>query len=89
MEGNIVCSFEPDLTTITTLPLVHNFTHARFISKGGVNKGFHGVVGYDQYEKKYLDMDPGDTIFFHPLLIHGSGPNLSKVCMNKIFYFNV
>ena len=23
-------------------------------------------------------MDPGDTVFFHPLLIHGSGANLTE-----------
>ena len=23
----------------------------------------------------YLEMHPGDTVFFHPLLIHGSGAN--------------
>jgi len=26
----------------------------------------------------HLEMDPGDTVFFHPLLIHGSGANLSE-----------
>lgn len=46
-----------------------------------MNKGFHGIVGYDNYQKKYLDMNPGDTVLFHPLLIHGSGPNTSQVCM--------
>jgi len=46
--------------------------------KGGVNKGFHGISGYDDHRKLYLSMDLGDTIFFHPLLIHGSGPNMSK-----------
>lgn len=24
-------------------------------------------------------MNPGDTVLFHPLLIHGSGPNTSQV----------
>ncbi len=27
---------------------------------------------------KSLPMEAGDTIFFHPLLIHGSGPNRSE-----------
>ena len=26
----------------------------------------------------YLEMEPGDTVFFHPLLIHGSSINKSK-----------
>lgn len=51
-----------------------------YVLKGGVNKGFHGIDGYDKYQKIYLNMRPGDTVFFHPLLIHGSGPNTSKVC---------
>lgn len=51
------------------------------VQKGGVNKGFHGIIGYDNHQKKYLAMNPGDTILFHPLLIHGSGPNTSQVCM--------
>ncbi|XP_025416065.1 phytanoyl-CoA dioxygenase, peroxisomal-like [Sipha flava] len=46
--------------------------------KGGVNKGFHGIEGYDQYQKEYLNMEPGDTVLFHSLLIHGSGPNMSN-----------
>ncbi len=29
-------------------------------------------------ERVYAEMDAGDTIFFHPLLIHGSGPNLTQ-----------
>lgn len=26
-------------------------------------------------ERTHLEMDPGDTVFFHPLLLHGSGRN--------------
>lgn len=26
-------------------------------------------------DRFYVEMDPGDTLFFHPLLIHGSGAN--------------
>lgn len=48
-----------------------------------MNKGFHGITGYDSHPKEYLDMNPGDTILFHPLLIHGSGPNTSQVCIKR------
>lgn len=48
-----------------------------------MNKGFHGITGYDSEEKKYLNMNPGDTVLFHPLLIHGSGPNTSQVCIKS------
>lgn len=40
---------------------------------------YHGVKGYDSHPAVYLEMNKGDTVFFHPLLIHGSGPNLTKV----------
>ncbi|XP_075221273.1 phytanoyl-CoA dioxygenase, peroxisomal-like isoform X1 [Lycorma delicatula] len=46
--------------------------------KNGVNKAYHGVKGYDDHPFVSLHMDKGDTVFFHPLLIHGSGPNLTK-----------
>lgn len=34
----------------------------------------------DHLPKVNVVMDKGDTVFFHPLLLHGSGPNNSKVC---------
>ncbi|KAE8745082.1 hypothetical protein FOCC_FOCC008258 [Frankliniella occidentalis] len=46
--------------------------------EGGVNKAYHGVLGHDDFPKVMLPMHKGDTVFFHPLLIHGSGPNLTK-----------
>ncbi len=33
--------------------------------------------GLDAYPATLLEMDPGDAVFFGPLIIHGSGPNLS------------
>lgn len=46
--------------------------------QGGVNKAFHGVLGFDEYPKRMLTMKKGDTVFFHPLLLHGSGANLTQ-----------
>ncbi|KAJ1531825.1 hypothetical protein ONE63_000478 [Megalurothrips usitatus] len=46
--------------------------------EGGVNKAYHGVLGHDNFPKVMLPMNKGDTVFFHPLLIHGSGPNVTK-----------
>lgn len=40
---------------------------------------YHGVRGFDSHPVVHLEMDKGDTVFFHPILIHGSGPNLTKV----------
>ncbi|TRY73198.1 hypothetical protein TCAL_16882 [Tigriopus californicus] len=41
----------------------------------GVNKMYHGVRGMDHKPKVELHMEKGDTVFFHPLMVHGSGPN--------------
>ena len=42
-----------------------------------VNYGFYGVAGAPLGERVHVEMQPGDTLFFHPLLIHGSGSNRS------------
>lgn len=47
--------------------------------EGGVNKAYHGIQDYDpSIPKVYVEMECGDTVFFHPLLIHGSGANRTK-----------
>ncbi|CAN9508144.1 unnamed protein product [Ophioblennius macclurei] len=47
--------------------------------EGGVNKMYHGVRDYDQnLPRVHLEMEKGDTVFFHPLLIHGSGMNQTQ-----------
>lgn len=47
--------------------------------EGGVNKMYHGVRDYDpQHPRVHLEMEKGDTVFFHPLLIHGSGMNQTQ-----------
>ncbi|KAK7895963.1 hypothetical protein WMY93_021288 [Mugilogobius chulae] len=46
---------------------------------GGVNKMYHGVRDYSpDHPRVHLEMEKGDTVFFHPLLIHGSGMNQTK-----------
>jgi len=44
--------------------------------EGGVNKAYHGItsLGADM-RRVHLEMEAGDTVFFHPILIHGSGAN--------------
>ena len=42
-----------------------------------VNHAFYGVEGVDSARRVHVEMQPGDTLFFHPLLIHGSGRNRS------------
>ena len=37
---------------------------------------YHGIMeNLDQSKLVHLIMEAGDTVFFHPLLIHGSGAN--------------
>jgi len=38
---------------------------------------------YD-HKKVFLEMDKGDTVFFHPLLLHGSGINKTQVLYTLI-----
>lgn len=43
-----------------------------------VNAGFYAADGVDSRQRVHVEMAPGDTLLFHPLLIHGSGQNRSK-----------
>ncbi|KAF1755647.1 hypothetical protein GCK72_012097 [Caenorhabditis remanei] len=46
--------------------------------EGGVNKAYYGIKDYDlSLPREYVEMDAGDTVFFHPNLFHGSGANRS------------
>ncbi|XP_017776890.1 PREDICTED: phytanoyl-CoA dioxygenase, peroxisomal-like isoform X2 [Nicrophorus vespilloides] len=50
------------------------FSHIESINK----KLYHGVFGFNDVPMVMLPMEKGDTIFFHPLLLHGSGPNITQ-----------
>ncbi|XP_031767159.1 phytanoyl-CoA dioxygenase, peroxisomal-like [Galleria mellonella] len=45
-------------------------------------KLYHGILNEEQLAPPqrviHLEMEPGDTVFFHPLIIHGSGPNITN-----------
>jgi len=44
--------------------------------EGGVNKAYHGIVDFNPNQQRFhVEMEAGDTVFFHPILIHGSGVN--------------
>jgi phytanoyl-CoA hydroxylase len=43
-----------------------------------VNAGFFGVNDLDLSERTHVEMQRGDTLLFHPILIHGSGHNTSQ-----------
>ena len=43
-----------------------------------LNFGYFGAAGVGKPpDRSHLEMAPGDTVFFHPLLLHGSGRNRS------------
>lgn len=42
-----------------------------------VNHGFYGIEDIDLEKRQHVELAPGDTLLFHPLLIHGSGRNRS------------
>jgi phytanoyl-CoA hydroxylase len=43
-----------------------------------LNTGYFGATGFGaETERAHLEMEPGETAFFHPLLLHGSGRNRS------------
>ncbi len=44
-----------------------------------VNRAYFGAVGVGkETERVHLEMEPGDTVFFHPVLLHGSGRNRTQ-----------
>lgn len=49
--------------------------------KQGSSKLYHGILDPEvsNEPRVQLEMSPGDTVFFHPLLIHGSGANNTEV----------
>lgn len=43
-----------------------------------LNLGYFGAVGGPHPDRVHLELEPGDTVFFHPLLLHGSGRNRTR-----------
>nr|AFK11165.1 Phytanoyl-CoA dioxygenase, peroxisomal precursor [Callorhinchus milii] len=84
----IVCSWtamervERSNGCLVVLPGTHKSTLKQHVYpewEGGVNKMYHGVQDYDPtHPRVHLVMEKGDTVFFHPLLIHGSGLNVTQ-----------
>ncbi|XP_043254188.1 phytanoyl-CoA dioxygenase, peroxisomal-like isoform X2 [Colletes gigas] len=58
---------------------LHTHDYPPGTEPGSVNKFYHGILDLpESMDWVHLEMEPGDTVFFHPLLIHGSGVNTSK-----------
>lgn len=49
-----------------------------------VNAGFFGIQDLNLDRREHVPMAAGDTLLFHPLLIHGSGRNRSDACRRAI-----
>lgn len=50
-----------------------------------LNHAYFGVKGVGpDTERVHLEMEPGDVVFFHPLLLHGSGRNRTAGCRRAI-----
>lgn len=49
-----------------------------------VNFGYFAAEGADRKERQHVPMEPGDTLLFHPLLLHGSGRNRSQAFRRAI-----
>ncbi|KAJ3665674.1 hypothetical protein Zmor_001160 [Zophobas morio] len=45
---------------------------------GFKNVLYHGIQNMDHLPKVHVVMEKGDTVFFHPVLLHGSGPNRTQ-----------
>ena len=59
------------------------------LCQGGVNSAYHGIKDYNPTQPLlHLEMNAGDTVFFHPLLIHGSGSNQTKG-FRKVRYMHI
>ena len=58
--------------------------------QGGVNKMYVGIKNYTPADERiHLPMEEGDTVFFHPLLIHGSGMNRTQGFRKVGFIINI
>ena len=44
----------------------------------GLNGGYFGAREVSTEGRVHLEMEPGDTAFFHPILLHGSGRNRTQ-----------
>jgi phytanoyl-CoA hydroxylase len=50
-----------------------------------LNRAYFGARGAgEDTPREHLVMEPGDTVFFHPLLLHGSGRNRTDGCRRSI-----
>ena len=65
-------------------------SHKRSLAKHGspnwkyINAGFYGIANKPEEDRIHLETKPGETVLFHPLLIHGSGKNQTDECRRAL-----
>mmetsp|Transcript_35175 Transcript_35175/g.49058 ORF Transcript_35175/g.49058 Transcript_35175/m.49058 type:complete len:96 (-) Transcript_35175:149-436(-) len=54
--------------------------YPNWANEGGVNRGYWGIMSMppENAPKIHPEMEAGDVVFFHPLVIHGSGWNKTQ-----------
>lgn len=58
--------------------------HGNLPDGENINLAYFGAKNIDIEQRVHLEMDAGDVLFFHPVLLHGSGRNLSRGCRRAI-----
>lgn len=69
--------------SLNIFPKTHKgdlFRHIYPEWEGKVNKAYFGIDNYKEKANMRLDLEmkKGDVVFFHPLLVHGSGENKTQ-----------
>ncbi len=49
-----------------------------------INRAYFGAKNIDLDQRIHVEMEAGDVLFFHPILLHGSGRNRSQGCRRAI-----
>lgn len=49
-----------------------------------VNHGFYAAQDVEVEQRVHVELEPGDTLLFHPLIVHGSGRNRSDAFRRAI-----
>lgn len=66
---------------LTVIPRSHNLGLQRHAMPDweNINFGYLGIEDLNNLDDRvHLEMDPGDVVFFHPLIYHGSGSNKTQ-----------
>lgn len=76
-------ALEPVTRENGCLVVIPDSHHGELLKHGNpewdnLNAGYFGAKDVDTSNRVHLEMEPGDTVFFHPILVHGSGRNRTE-----------